>query len=877
VNVVGAWAVLTCSVSGAKTVVVSGGPTTFTLDPDSDFASSEACTLAVIAANVSDQDTDDPPDEMAADFLTSFTAANLCTLPYTRVYSIQGSGATVAITGEVTTQGVVVGDYEGASPALRGFFIQDQLGDGNPATSDGIFVFNGSNSNMVSLGQVVRVTGIAGENQGQSQISAANIRMCDVGTVDPTEVTFPVPDNTYLERYEGMLVRLPQTMYVTEHFQLGRFGQVILSSGDRLQQPTDVTLPGAPALALQAANDLNRIIVDDALQSQNPDPIVLARGGLPLSASNTLRGGDTATGIVGVMTYTWGGNSASPNAYRVRPINALNGFVNFEAVNSRPAPVPEVGGTVRVASANLLNYFNTFDGLPDVTDNCTVGVGGAATDCRGADTPAEFARQWPKTVATLLSTGADVLGLTEFENDGYGPTSAIADLTDRLNAATAPGTWAFIDADANAGQLNALGTDAIKVGILYKPAKVTPAGQTAALNSVAFVNGGDGSPRNRPSLAQAFELANGGRFVLVMNHFKSRGSACDIPDAADGQGNCNVVRANAAAELLSWLGTDPTTTGTAKVLLLGDFNAYAMEDPIELIKSAGYASLVDTFLGPDAYTYVFDGQWGSLDHALASPGLAGYVTGTAVHHVNADEPSVLDYNTDFKTSNLIATLYAPDEFRMADHDPVVVGLEITAAPEVSAGGPYTVINGQTVLLKATGADPDGTPLTFAWDLDNDGTFETPGQNVVYEALNGVGVFTVTVKATDGHGDSSTASTTVTVVFNWTGFSPPVMSYPAVNAAKAGSAVPVKFGLGGDQGLAVLATGFPVSVPVDCSTGAPGAGSPTANPGGSILSYDPSNGQYTYVWKTKKSWAGTCRLLSVMLVDGTTYEAYFSFK
>lgn len=139
------------------------------------------------------------------------------------------------------------------------------------------------------------------------------------------------------------------------------------------------------------------------------------------------------------------------------------------------------------------------------------------------------------------------------------------------------------------------------------------------------------------------------------------------------------------------------------------------------------------------------------------------------------------------------------------------------------------------------------------------------------------MFTVTVKATDGQGDSSTASTTVTVVFNWTGFFPPVMSYPAVNAAKAGSAVPVKFGLGGDQGLAVLATGFPVSVPVDCSTGAPGAGSPTANPGGSILSYDPSSGRYIYVWKTKKSWAGTCRLLSVMLVDGTTYEAYFRFE
>jgi predicted extracellular nuclease len=183
---------------------------------------------------------------------------------------------------------------------------------------DGIFVFEGSNADTVSLGDVVRVTGTAGENQGQSQVSVGTILKCGTGSATPTDVTFPVASADFLERYEGMLVRLPQTMYVTEHFQLGRFGQVVLSSGGRLQQPTAVVDPGAPALAMQAANNLNRIILDDALQNQNPDPIVFARGGLPLSASNTLRGGDTATGTIGVMTYTWAGNLASGNAYRVR-------------------------------------------------------------------------------------------------------------------------------------------------------------------------------------------------------------------------------------------------------------------------------------------------------------------------------------------------------------------------------------------------------------------------------------------------------------------------------------------------------------------------------------------------------------------------------
>ena len=145
-------------------------------------------------------------------------------------------------------------------------------------------------------------------------------------------------------------------------------------------------------------------------------------------------------------------------------------------------------------------------------------------------------------MAAVVGLDADVVGVNEIENDGYGPTSAIADLVGRLNAATAPGTYAFIDVDAATGRTNALGTDAIKVGMIYKPAIVTPIGQTGALDSVAFVNGGDSAPRSRPSLAQAFQTVDGARFIVDVNHLKSKGSACDAPDAGDGQGNCSIVR-----------------------------------------------------------------------------------------------------------------------------------------------------------------------------------------------------------------------------------------------------------------------------------------------------------------------------------------------
>jgi uncharacterized protein len=687
----------------------------------------------------------------------------------TPVPEIQGAGPTAAITGAVTTRGVVVGDYEGPSPALRGYYLQDPAGDGNAATSDAIFVFESSNADNVSVGDVVRVTGTAGENQGQTQITQSSFSKCGTGTVSPADVTFPVADATYLERYEGMLVRLPQTMFVTEHFQLGRFGQVVLSSGGRLQQPTNVVAPGAPALALQAQNDLNRIILDDSSQSQNPDPIVFGRGGLPLSASNTLRGGDTATGIVGVMTYTWAGNSASGNAYRVRPGNAISGTASFVPANPRPATPPATGGTLTIVGMNLLNFFNTYDGLPDTVDNCTGGVSGPPMDCRGADTQAEFDRQWPKTVAAILAMDPDVVGVNEIENDGYGPDSAIQFLVDRLNTATAPGTYAFIDVDAATGQVDAMGGDAIKVGLLYKPASVTPVGRTAPLHSVAFVNGGDSAPRGRPSLAQAFqENASGARFVVDVNHLKSKGSACDAPDAGDGQGNCNQVRVNAATALVTWLAGDPTGTGDPDVLLIGDYNSYALEDPITTIRNAGFTNLIAQRIGPDAYSYVFDGQWGYLDHALGSASIVPQVTGVAEYHINADEPSVLDYNTDFKSANLQSSLYAPDQYRVSDHDPVVVGLSPNAAPTISAGGPYTVFAGYTVDVHATGTDPEGGALSYAWDLDGNGSFETPGQSATFSAASAdaPGPRTIRVRVTDPGGLTAVATATVSVVVTY---------------------------------------------------------------------------------------------------------------
>ena len=799
---------LLCSITGPVAVTVTGGPTTFTVDPATSLADTESCTLTVAATGVSDQDSNDPPDQLTTDFSTSFTVADLCVAPTVTIGSVQGSGDATPVGGQPSTvRGVVVGDYEGNTPGLRGFYLQDE-GDSDPATSDGIFIFNGGNQNLVQVGDVVTVKGTAGENQGQTQIStsAANITVCGAGTgagaIEPVGITLPMASANDFEKYEGMLVETTQPLYVTEHFQLGRFGQIVVSSGGRLQQPTNVVAPGPDAAALQAQNNLNRLIVDDASQGQNPDPIIFARGGNPLSATNTLRGGDLLTEAVGVMTYTWGGHSASPNAYRLRPVAALDGTFDVEAANERPAAPAEVGGDVRVAAMNLLNYFNTFDGRPDTgpgaVDNCTLGVNGNSTDCRGADDQEEFDRQWPKTVAAILAVDADVLGVNEIENDGYGSDSSLAHLVGELNEKAGAGTYAYIDADANTGQTNALGTDAIKVGMLYKPAIVTPIGQTAALNTPEFVGGGDTAPRSRPSLAQAFQVnATGGSFVADVNHLKSKGSACTVPDVGDGQGNCNASRTVSAKALATWLDTDPTGTGEKDVVILGDLNSYAKEDPVKALEAAGYTNLVSSFLGEDAYSYVFDGQWGYLDHALGSADLFGknQVAGVAEFHINADEPSVLDYDTDFKTANLQDVLYAPDMFRVSDHDPIIVGLTPNSPATVEAAFDDTSVScgaGSASLTVdiADRDDADTHEVKIAW---GDGTTETV--NTASDSLtrthtySEAGQYTATVTVTDSHGHVTTTTADVAVEFTTTGVLAPFKKGSVT--AKQGSTVPVK--------------------------------------------------------------------------------------
>ncbi|NOT05188.1 MAG: ExeM/NucH family extracellular endonuclease [Anaerolineales bacterium] len=554
----------------------------------------------------------------------------------TSIGAIQGTGATTPFSGQQRTiRGVVVADFQGTTE-MSGFFVQDG-GDGNTNSSDGLFV---PSTIVVSAGSPVQVTGTVGETASRTQFTAVqSVTVCGTApSVSPVNVSLPVTALTNLEKYEGMLVTFPQTLVATENYGLGRYGEVVLAS-ERLWTPTNITAPGASAIAMQAQNDLKRITLDDGSTAQNPDPIEYPSPSL--SATNTLRSGDTVIGVTGVMDY-------STSLYRVHATIAPN----WVHANARTTSPNSTGGTLRVASFNVLNYFN----------------GPTFPTARGASTAAEFTRQRTKIINAITAMNADIIGLIEIENDGYGASSAIQDLVNGLNTSAPVGTsYAFI----NPG-VSLVGTDQITVGIVYRVETVTPIGAAQIKTNGAF------AAQNRPPMAQTFQQINGGgKLTVVVNHFKSKGSVCTgDPDTGDGQGNCNLTRVNAANDLISWLATDPTGSGDTDFLVVGDLNAYAMEDPVTAIKNAGYTNLTESFLGQFAYSYVFSGQSGYLDHALATSSLALQVSGLAEWHINCDEPTVLDYNVEFKSAGQVTSLYSTEPYRASDHDPVIIGLTL---------------------------------------------------------------------------------------------------------------------------------------------------------------------------------------------------------
>lgn len=565
----------------------------------------------------------------------------------TALHDLQGAGPRSRFEGVVVdAEGVVTANLQ---TGLGGFFLQapDAEHDADPTTSEAVFVRTGEPRREIKPGLRVRVRASvedgADERGGLTTLTAVSeLATCGSAPLPAVVVvTEPPPD---WERYEGMRLELPGPLTVTGNHELLRFGRVDVSLAGRLYVPTERFPPGPEARELAAANARAALTLDDNRESENPSRIWWLRQ--PVANPRPWRVGSTLSGVQGVLDERDGRHRLQLGEAPAEVVQA-----------ARPEQPPEVAGALRVVSFNLLNWFNGD------------GRGGGFPTPRGADDATEAARQRDKLVAALAALRPDVAALMEVENDGYAADAALPQLVDALNRALGrDGDYRWVDPG-----VPRLGGDEITVALVYRAGRVSAVGAPARLDSGAFAT------LNRVPLAQAFEPAGGGaRFTVVANHWKSKGGCEDAQgadvDRGDGQGCWNARRVDAARELSDWLAGDPTGSGSPDVLVTGDLNSHGEEDPIRLLRQRGYVDVLAQHAGRDAYSFVFGGRSGRLDHALASPSLALRIAGAAEWHANADELTVFDYATAYKSPKRRA-LYRADPFRASDHDPLIVGID----------------------------------------------------------------------------------------------------------------------------------------------------------------------------------------------------------
>jgi len=601
------------------------------------------------------------------------------------IADVQGDGAASPLVGRtVTTSGVVTAAYP--TGGINGYVIQTpgtggELGE--RTSSDAVFVFSSATVRDVEIGDHVQVTGTVSEFNGLTEITVAAGGLTHLSA--PAEAVKPLTgawpaSAAAREAMESMLFAPTGELTVSNTFSTNQYGEVGLATGSTpLLQPTDVARPGSDeATAVAADNAARGVVLDDgattnflsaANQSQTP-PYVSLTNPVRVGASVTF----TDPVVVDYRNDTW---KLNPTAQVVAGGDAP---VTFE--NDRPAAPESVGGDLKVASFNVLNYFTTLGastpGCVAYTDRAGDGVtvrDGCAP--RGAWDAADLDRQQRKIVEAINALDADVVGLLEIENsavvDGVAD-EAVGTLVDALNAAAGSDVWAFVPSSSDLPPASE--QDVITNAIIYRTAAVERTGPSHALGDQS----GDGEAfgNAREPIGQVFTPLDGGApFLFVVNHLKSKGSAGPWPgdaDTGDGQGASNESRVRQATALRDWV---PTVQGDAQaVALVGDFNAYTHEDPLQVLYDAGYTDAAST-LAEDQWSYSFGGLSGSLDHVLLNEAALARATGADIWEINAEESIALEYSR----YNYHGTLfYAPDAYRSSDHDPVLVGLSAKAAP-----------------------------------------------------------------------------------------------------------------------------------------------------------------------------------------------------
>ncbi len=651
-----------------------------------------------------------------------------CGDPATLVSTIQGAGDSSPLIpkGKGESKDVVVEAVVTANTPerLRGFFIQEEITDedNNPNTSEGLFIY-GPHPELIP-GNRVRVRGTVRETHDLTQLVAQKVIVCDSDTKALDKVRPAIPKKGLvlqeMEHLEGMLVsfkgdsfkgdgfkgdgfkgkapKRSSTLTVSRNysydFESGRSSMDVSLNGP-LFKPTQLFPPNSPKTIAQAkANNKNRLtlITDERKQVDgrisyypvfDPD-------------DHYIRVGDTIRELTGVVTFRYG-------RYQLLPTKTLDaGAFQHSFSPRKDFPKPHISGTVRVGSFNVMNYFNTLE--PGHKPNPT------GTN-RGAQSKKEFVLQRDKIAETIARMNADILGLMEIENNGFGKGSAIADLLDAINSRLpAREQYAAITTSNSAP----IGTDAITVVLIYKTACVTPVGKlhiiTMPAQHFALKNSKGESisvtRSTRPTITQNFrDIFSKQTISIAVNHFKSKHSMCDedyrrytdsrgrvpldglrirpdspmTPGYVDNlQGNCNQLRV-AAAHHLGQTITQLNENLSSNILLIGDFNAYGQEDPLRALTSD--FNLVNLATAGESkkshirqnYSFAYHGELGALDHAIANKSLARQLVHFEEWHINSVENSLFEYPDKF-SGNLPKD---SEPFSSSDHDPLIVDFDLT--------------------------------------------------------------------------------------------------------------------------------------------------------------------------------------------------------
>jgi len=744
----------------------TGLPDGVTIDADTGTVSGSPTAACTCAVTVTATDA----AETAASDDVSFTFTVTAPLSVIPISEVQGTTAASPLDGQdVRVEGVVTGVYADpydAAPGmanyggLDGFYLQ-QAGtggttDGTPGASDAVFVYTGNDLPAgVAAGDSVSVDGTVDEFNTLTEIVSPTVTELDapLAAVAALEIAYPTTEADR-EAQEGMLLAPTDTFTVTNSFSINQFGEIGLATGSKpLVQPTELHRDDAPELAdVKADNAARKVALDDGT-SINYMSTGSAQQDFPLpwlTPANAVRVGAEATLTAPVIL------EYRNNAWKFQPtepvLDAGTDVATFEDTRAQNAAPRDVGGDLKLATFNVLNYFPTTgeewvaagegrtctyfddrDGNPIGNNRCE------PNGPRGAANEVSFLRQEAKIVAAINGLGADIVGLEELENSDKMPGTtgrddAAAALVEALNAEAGPDTWAYVPSPAEASTPEAIEEqDVIRGGFIYKPATTELVGESdLLLGTTAFENA-------REPLAQAFKATgdpDSAAFVVIVNHFKSKGDS--TPPATGDNANTtdtgafNGDRVRQAEALVTFANDFAAARGTDKIFLAGDFNSYTHEDPMHVLYDAGFHAVESEQKGDESYS--FSGLSGSLDHVLASAPAFEMVTGADIWEINANESVAYQYS---RYNYNVTNLYAADQFAASDHNPEIVGIDLPdpLVPTIVAPDRTTVYGRPVsfpVTVTADGVTPSGeVTLTYGDRMFSSATLDRHGRATLW--------------------------------------------------------------------------------------------------------------------------------------------------